>query len=324
MLAPLTKQQVYRNILQIAFFTLFVLTPVLDIFRLDLIEGNFILFGFNWTLGLTEFQQGTGSAADAAINIFIRAFLPLFVLAASFIISSYYWGRLYCGWLCPHYTVVETINHLMTRAVGKPSIWESKKLPEQQADGSIQKPNAIFKSITALAIIGFAFLWAVSFMTYLLPPKMIYHNLFNLQLSLNQALFIGIATFLFSIEFTFARHFFCRFACAVGLFQSLSWMSNGQARGIQFDTSRAAECKDCVESCDNACPMRLKSRTSKRKKFTCTTCLACVSACNQVQNGKSLLSWDKPADDARITTPISIPLKSITRKTKEDSQWKNK
>jgi ferredoxin-type protein NapH len=307
MFAPETKTQNYRNAAQIAFFSLFVLTPVLNIFRLDLIEGHFILFGFNWTLGLTGFQHGTASTANAALNILFRLFLPLLSLAGLFIITSYYWGRLYCGWLCPHYSVVETINHLMTRATGKPSIWEKNTLPEQQADGSIQKTNNIYKILTPLAIIGFAFLWAVSFLTYLLPPTLIYHNLFNLQLSFNQMLFIGVATLLFSIEFTFARHLFCRFACAVGIFQSLAWMSNASARGIQFDNDRAGACKSCIEACDNVCPMRLKTRTSKRKKFNCTTCLACVAACDQVQNGESLLHWKQPDKDSRITTPVSLP-----------------
>lgn len=308
MYAPKTKTQHYRSILQIAFFALFVLTPVFNIFRLDLIEGNFILFGFNWTLGLSEFQHGTGSTGEAVLNIFVRVFLPLLSISATFIITSYYWGRLYCGWLCPHYTVVETINHLMTRAFGKPSIWEKNKLPEQQSDGSTLKPNKLYKTFTLLAIIGFAFLWAVSFLTYLLPPTLIYHNLFTLQLSFNQSLFIGIATFLFTIEFTLARHLFCRFGCAVGIFQSLSWMSNAKARGIQFDSQRANTCKTCVEACDNVCPMRLKTRTSKRKKFTCTTCLACVAACDQVQKGKPLLHWKQPEGGSRITTPMSFPV----------------
>ncbi|MCW9048463.1 MAG: 4Fe-4S binding protein [Gammaproteobacteria bacterium] len=309
MLAPNTKTQAYRNIGQITFFALFMFAPVLNIFRLDLYEGHFILLGFNWTLGLTEFQHGNATAGEAALNILVRVFIPFFALAGAFIISSFYWGRLYCGWLCPHYTVVETINKLMTLGIGKPSLWEDKELPKKQADGSVQKTHSIYKIFTFLAIIGFAFLWAVSFMTYLLPPKMIYHNLFTLQLTFNQALFIGVATFLLTIEFAFARHFFCRFACAVGLFQSLSWMSNNNARAIQFETSRANECKDCNEACDNVCPMRLKTRSSKRKKFTCTTCLACVSACEQVQDGDPLLSWDKPHEGARSTAPVFVPLK---------------
>jgi ferredoxin-type protein NapH len=30
----------------------------------------------------------------------------------------------------------------------------------------------------------------------------------------------------FTLEFALARHLFCRFGCAVGLFQSLAWMAN--------------------------------------------------------------------------------------------------
>jgi hypothetical protein len=71
----------------------------------------------------------------------------------------------------------------------------------------------------------FALLWAVALLTYLLPPAEVYGNLFNGSLTRNQALFIGAARVLF-LEFTFARHLFCRYACAVGMFQSLAWMSN--------------------------------------------------------------------------------------------------
>jgi ferredoxin-type protein NapH len=40
--------------------------------------------------------------------------------------------------------------------------------------------------------------------------------------------------------------------------------------------------------------MRLKSRTIKRRMFTCTECAQCISACDQVQQGKpggGLLQW---------------------------------
>ena len=54
---PLTLKQ-QRFITRAAFFILFLLAPLLNIFRLDLYEGNFILFGFDWTLGLAPFQRG--------------------------------------------------------------------------------------------------------------------------------------------------------------------------------------------------------------------------------------------------------------------------
>jgi polyferredoxin len=155
-------------------------------------------------------------------------------------------------------------------------------------------PNGWYWLPTLLAVFGFAFVWAVVLLTYLLPPAEIYANLLSGELTLRQSLFIGAATAALSVEFLLARHLFCRFGCAVGLFQSLSWMANDRAMVVGFDTARAGSCQDCNNACDNVCPMRLKPRTIKRKMFTCTECAQCISACTQVQGGepdRSLLRW---------------------------------
>ena len=78
---PVTnKLQITRTKTQVAFFILFMIAPILDIFRLDLNLGHFILFGQDWTLGLHALQQGHMSAGEAAINIFLRVFLPLIIV----------------------------------------------------------------------------------------------------------------------------------------------------------------------------------------------------------------------------------------------------
>jgi len=115
-----------------------------------------------------------------------------------------------------------------------------------------------------------------------LPPIEIWTNLLTASLTRNQFVFIGVATTLFVIEFTFARHLFCRFGCAIGLFQSLVWMGNREAMVVGFDRERAADCANCDASCEHACPMRLQPRRIKRKMFTCTQCQQCVQACERV------------------------------------------
>ncbi len=289
-----TVLQHRRAWLQSGFFALFILAPPLDIFRLDLHLGHFILFGQDWTLGLERFALGTSGPGEAALNLLLRGLLPIAVLGGVLIWSAWRWGRLYCGWLCPHFSVVELINGLMRRASGKPSVWERRPLPERQPDGSLLRPNTWYWLPTVLAVLGFAFLWALSLLTYLLPPFEIYENLLTGSLTRNQALFLGVGTLLLAIEFGFARHLFCRFGCAVGLFQSLAWMANDRAMVVGFDSARARLCQDCNNACDSACPMRLPPRTLKRKMFTCTECAECISACTQVQGGKirrSLLQW---------------------------------
>jgi polyferredoxin len=306
-----------RALFQTGFFLLFLLAPALDLFRLDLNLGHFILLGHHWTLGIEGFLRGEESIYQAALNILLRGFIPLFGGAALFLWVAWRFGRLYCGWLCPHFSVVEVINRLMLRASGKPSLWEEKPLPIRLANGQQGQPNRLYWLGVVLAVIGFSFLWALAFLTYLLPPFEIYHNLLTGQLTPNQGLFLGVGSLLLSIEFTFARHLFCRFACAVGHFQSLVWMANDRAMVVGFDVGRARECNRCDNACDNACPMRLKPRSWKRKMFTCTQCAQCISACRQVKgNERSLLQWVSEQQALAVVTPR--PTRS------EETPWKSK
>jgi polyferredoxin len=277
-----------RLIYQIAFFILFALTPVLDIFRLDLNQGHFIVFGYDLKFNLQELVNQDASMLEFAGRIFFRAILPIVGSAVVFLLIAWRWGRLYCGWLCPHFTVVEYINTLMRKASGKPSIWEPK-LPENQQDGTVSKINAWWWIATIIMIGLFAFTWAVLALTYLLTPSEIYSNLWQMSFTRNQTLFVSAVTIGFIIEFTFARHLFCRYACAIGVFQSLAWMGNKKAMVVGFDSSRAKECKGCDKSCEHSCPMRLKPRGIKRKIFTCTQCFECVDSCSRVNAKKGQL-----------------------------------
>ncbi len=286
----MNRRQKQRLIIRSAFFILFIIAPPLDIFRLDLTLNHFIFFGEPWTLGMEALQRGEISPLQAAINIILRGFLPLVLVFGIGAWVSWRWGRLYCGWLCPHFSVVEMINSLMRRASGKPSLWEKQPLPEQQSDGTVIKPQPHWWWLTAIAIIGMSFIWALVLLTYLLPPAEIYSNLWHGTLTRNQSIFLTAATIIFCIEFTLARHFFCNYGCAIGVAQSLIWMGNKHAMVVGFNRSRVAECVNCDSSCEHACPMRLKPRSIKRQMFTCTQCMQCIQACERVSKPNSLLS----------------------------------
>lgn len=315
------ERQRLRSWFQAGFFILFVLAPPLDLFRFDLNLNHFFFLGMHWTLGLDALIAGEISGLEAGFNILIRGFAPLLLIGGGLIWVALRYGRLYCGWLCPHFSVVETINRLMFRASGKQTLWEKSPQPERQPDGAQIKPEKKFWPLTWLAALGFAFLWAVVLLTYLLPPSEIYHNLWHGSLTPNQARFIGVATLLLFIEFMFARHLFCRFGCAIGLFQSLAWMANDRGMVVGFDRNRARLCGDCNNACDNICPMRLKPRTIKRRMFTCTECAQCISACEQVQapqRQKTLLHW--VTDEAAIQVATGRPATSETGSSDNDLQ----
>lgn len=288
------RVQRWRQMTQAAFFLLFVFAPVFDIFRLDLNLKHFILFGFDWTLGLDDFLAGRADAAQASLNIVLRGFLPLLGVGGTLIYVSWKWGRLYCGWLCPHFSIVETINQTLRRAIGKQSLWDARPLPSRNPDGSETKHDAIWWFAVVPLAAFCAVLWAVVLLTYLLPPAEIYGNILHGTLTRNQGIFLGVATLAFFAEFMFARHLFCRYACAVGFFQSLAWMGNGKAMVVGFQRERAKDCSTCFSACDHVCPMRLNPRNVKRMMFACVQCGQCVDACGHTQADNPdgpLLDW---------------------------------
>ncbi|GGY78213.1 4Fe-4S binding protein [Marinobacter zhanjiangensis] len=292
-----------RLITRSAFFLLFLLAPVLNIFRYDLTETRFVLFGFPLSFNLDPAWVIQSSPAEVAGQILFWFVLPILVLVPLALWIFFKWGRLYCGWLCPHFSVVETINNLMTRITGRPTLWEALR------KGNTGKGLHWAGLTLVCALIGFS--WALALLSYLLPPLPLYTDLVTGQLGRYPAIFLAVATAVFTFDFLFARHLFCKFGCAVGLVQSIAWMTNGRGPVVTFDTTRAAACRDCTKACDEACPMRLPTRSHKRAKFSCTQCLQCVSACREVQKDNpdgSLLHWE-PGTPGRQT--VLIPMRQI-------------
>ena len=284
------KHQTLRLITRISFFLLYVLAPVFNLLRFDLNSHTFYFLGSEWSVGIDNFQRSTQECFSEQIdtigmlfNLVELIFLPVAAFIAMGAFISWKWGLLYCGWLCPHESVVEIVNNLMRRASGKFTLWGRKKLPETQLDGAHIKPNKKWWLITAVVVFLLAFIWAIALLTYLLPPKEIYSNLIHADFSFIQGIFLSIATTLFILEFTFARHLFCRFGCSLGLFQSLMWMLNKKALVVGFDRSRVKECSSCDKSCEIACPIQLKPRSIKRKMYSCSQCMRCVDSCESVQ-----------------------------------------
>jgi len=292
-----------RRLTQAAFFALFVLAPSLNLLRFDLYETQLWFLGFRWSLGIDAFLRGEAGAAATAVSILVRGFLPVIALAALVLGVAYRYGRLYCGWLCPHFSMVETLNDLLHRASGKFSVWERSGSPREGRD-----PRARWWPVFLASCLVLGFVWAITLLTYLLPPRVIWGNLVTGALTPNQARFLGVATLVFTLEFVLARHLFCRFGCAVGLFQSLAWMANPRALVVAFARARTPECRSCDaprgNACDRSCPMRLNPRTIKRLMFSCVQCGRCLDACEKVQGDRGrtpLLTWTVGVDALRET-----------------------
>ena len=295
-----------RLFFQLGFFALFLLAPALNLLRFDLNETQLWFLGQRWSLGIDAFRAGEITANQAAIQIFVRAFLPVIALIAAFLAVAWRYGRLYCGWLCPHFTLVETLNTALQRACGKLSFWDKHTTLRAGV-----KPSARWWPVFFVLCLVFGFLWAITLLSYLLPPAEVWGKLLAGQSTPNQARFLVAGSTVFALEFAFARHLFCRFGCAVGFFQSLVWMANPKGMVVAFDRDHARDCRTCTtanypqgSACDNGCPMRLHPRNIKRMMFSCVQCGQCLDSCEETQVAQArepLLEWKVGADAVRET-----------------------
>lgn len=292
-----------RLFFQLGFFALFLLAPALNLLRFDVHEAQLWFLGQRWSLGIDAFKAGQISANQAAVQIVLRAFVPALALVAAFLAVAWRYGRLYCGWLCPHFTLVETLNATLQRACGKLSFWDKHRTPRPD----VQPAARWWPMFFGLCLV-FGFLWAVTLLSYLLPPAEVWGGLRTGTLAPNPTRFLVAGTAVFTLEFAFARHLFCRFGCAVGLFQSLAWMANPKGMVVSFTRERARECKTCDaprgSACDNACPMRLNPRNIKRMMFACVQCGQCLTACDTTQTDQGrtpTLEWKVGLDAVRET-----------------------
>ncbi len=290
------RLQRLRALTQSWFFVLFLIAPISNLLRFDLTDRQLWFLGMRWSLGIDALAAGQIIATDAAWQLIWRAFVPALLLVAVFLGVAYRYGRLYCGWLCPHFSVVELLNSVLHRACGKFSLWEKQATP--RANTPTTPAQAHWWPIFFASCLLMGLLWATTLLTYLLPPEVIWSGLWRGTLTANQARFIGVATVIFTLEFTLARHLFCRFGCAVGLFQSLVWMANPRALVVSFDRAQARDCKTCDAprgaACDAVCPMRLQPRNIKRKMFSCVQCGQCLQACDTTQTAQQRqpnLTW---------------------------------
>lgn len=324
MSAPAFFQRIQRmrNSSQMGFMLFFVLAPVFNLFRFDMPSHHFIVLGLPWMLGIDDFTAGNISAVTLGTHLLVRGVLPIIALIVLFVWVSWKYGRVYCGWLCPHFSVVEVLNQSMRRAIGRQSLWDRHRQPEQNPDGTTTPRNAWWWLVVLPLALSFAFIWTISLLTYLWPPAQVWRDLMQGGLPSFQVIFLSVGTLVFSLEFLFARHLFCRFACAAGLFQSLAWMANRKAMVVGYARERAPECGDCNSACDNACPMRLPPRNVKRMMFSCVQCGQCLTACahvNQQKEDGPLLTWvheDRARQEASFNTraarlAVRIPVKTL-------------
>ena len=240
-----------RKIIHLACVVIFFILPLSSLMRFDIPKQRFYFFGYE--LWISEFS----------IVFFSMMFL-MFVVAA----MAMFYGRVYCGYLCPQMIFSETslwLESKLQRTINKYVRWKAK------ARNLLSK--SLFYLVTGLASIVLAFV----FIAYFVEPRDLFYRLMSLDVKTTGGFAGAITTLLILIDFLFLRQHFCTTVCPYGYLQGM--LGDGDTLIVHYrdEDRECIECKKCVR----VCHMGIDIRTSPYQ-IECIHCGECIDACVDV------------------------------------------
>jgi cytochrome c oxidase accessory protein FixG len=235
-----------RKFVHLACFLLFLALPFLNVVRFDIPHQRFYFAGQE--LWISEF-----------VIIFFTLMFLLFVVVA----FSVFYGRVYCGYLCPQMIFSEA----SVLAQNRIRRWCAKRGYSKTA------ASAAFYAALAPASVFLAFV----FISYFVEPRDLFHRLISLDVRTAGGISGASVTILTFLDFAFLRQRFCTAACPYGYLQGM--LGDGHTLLVHYrDESHACiECKKCVR----VCPMEIDIRESPFQ-IECIHCAECIDACGEI------------------------------------------
>ena len=213
---------------------------------------------------------------------YIAGILILAALGLFFITSLF--GRIWCGYGCPHTVFVDLFMKIEKYFQGDRNA--RLKLESQPYD----KNKLIKKLSTHLVWVLVAFAFAFGWICYFYDSHALIKDIVTFNVSaegFSWLMGLTISTYLFA---GFVREKMCTYMCPYGRFQSAMLDNNsslvtyhgwrGEPRG-KFDpkNNELGDCIDCGK-CVVVCPMGIDIRVGLQMQ--CIGCGLCVDACNTV------------------------------------------
>ena len=176
--------------------------------------------------------------------------LPLLILVVFTLVTTVFWGRVFCSSLCPFGALQDILERIV------PKRWR-RALPQWLHDRALWLKYVILAGILVTAVNFSEF----SVFQYFEPFGTLFYQ--------SQSFFLWAILFLFVVGSVFVPRFYCRYACPLGA--SLGVISFAAFWRIK----RVPQCEVC-KVCENACPTGA-IRMQKIDFKECVRCDVCES-----------------------------------------------
>lgn len=261
-----------RRLVAFLLLAIYVLLPWIQVngfpaVFLDVINRRFHFFGL------------TFAAQDAWL-----LFFGITGLAFSLFYITAFFGRVWCGWICPYTVFMEHVFRRIERFI------EGDAAARRKLDRAKMSSGKLVKRISKhAAYIVVSVLLAHVFLSYFVSLPRLYEMM--QQSPLEHARSFGVVVFFscgFYGAFAWFREQFCIILCPYGRFQSALTDEHtttigydkvrGEPRGKANDPN-AGDCIDC-NRCVQVCPTGIDIRNGLQ--LECIGCAACIDACNGI------------------------------------------
>ncbi|MDP2387450.1 MAG: cytochrome c oxidase accessory protein CcoG [Bacteroidota bacterium] len=246
------------------------------LFLINILERKFILFGFVfWPQDMFIFGLGM-----VIFIVFIALFTVIF-------------GRVFCGWACPHTIFLELIFRRVEYWIDGDSAYQ-KQLAAAPWD-----TNKIIKRTSKYFIFFLiSFIIANGFLSYIIGVDELF-KIMSEPISKHKGGFISILIFtgVFFFIYSWFREQVCLIACPYGRMQGVLLDKNsivvaydyvrGEVRK-KFKKNEERTAGDCVDCnlCVKVCPTGIDIRNGTQ--LECTNCTACIDVCDNMMEAVGL------------------------------------
>jgi len=256
MMHPMRRASQYLTLL------ILVLIPTSGLFRIDPVDGAFVLLDHQvW---------------------FSDMFLVLgfWILIASLLVMMYSLvGAVFCGWMCPQNTVSEWANELTRKLLGRRA--NMMDMSGKRMQVAARRGSVLNYVVLGVAILLASMFYALIPLLYFYPPQVIWSFLTfqedpRLAASLHWIYFVCVAIMV--LDIAVIRHLMCKYMCIYRV-----WQHSFKTRDtlhIAYDTGRSDHCATC-RYCVDACFLDIDPRQPEVFD-SCVNCGECISACDEL------------------------------------------